>query len=479
MEYKLFINGEWKSSDKDNWLDVLNPANGELIGKIAKGGRKDTLKAIEAAYNAFHNWSKASAKDRSKIIRRWYELIIENKEEIAEIMTKEQGKPLKEAIGEVIYGAGFVEWYAEEAKRVYGETIPANSNDKRILVHKQPVGVIAAITPWNFPAAMITRKIAPALAAGCTAVVKPASSTPLTAVKLFQLLEEAGLPKGVANLIVGDSNEIGEALLEDDRVRKITFTGSTKVGKMLMEKSSKTVKNISLELGGHAPLLIFDDADLDKAVEGTISSKFRNGGQVCIATNRVYVQERIKDKYLDKLKEKVESLTIGDGFDQDTDIGPLIDKNGYDKVNEHIKDALNKGGNIITGGKGKHTGNNDRGGYFFIPTILDNASGEMLMMKEETFGPIVPVTTFQTVDEAIKLANDTNYGLAAYIFTQNLSRGFKVSEALEYGIVGLNDGSPSTPQAPFGGFKESGLGREGGHYGIDEFLEVKYISIGL
>ncbi|MBS4537742.1 NAD-dependent succinate-semialdehyde dehydrogenase [Clostridium sp. D2Q-11] len=475
----MFINGEWRESSSNEWIDVNNPANGDLIGKMAKGTTSDTSDAIDAAHRSFTSWSKTPGKDRSRILRKWYELIIKHKEDIAKIMTSEQGKPMKEAIGEIIYGAGFVEWYAEEAKRIYGETIPSNSNNKRILVHKQPVGVIGAITPWNFPAAMITRKIAPALAAGCTAIVKPASATPLTAVKLFELLEEAGLPQGVANLIVGSANDIGEVLLNDERVRKITFTGSTKVGKMLMEKSSKTVKNISLELGGHAPLLIFEDADLDKAVEGTMSSKFRNGGQVCIATNRVYVQESIKEKYLSKLKEKVGILTVGNGFDNDTDIGPIIDKEGYDKINMHIKDAIDKGASIVTGGNGKHEGDCNDFGYFFIPTILDNANEEMIMMNEETFGPIVPVTTFKYEDEAIKLANDTNYGLAAYVFTENLSRGFKVTEALEYGIVGLNDGAPSTPQAPFGGFKESGIGREGGHLGIEEFLEVKYISIGL
>lgn len=479
MDYKLYINGQWINSYDNKFMNVTNPADGSVVGRVAVGGKNETKVAISSAYEEFRDWSNTTAKERSKILRKWYDLIMEEKEEIAKIMTLEQGKPLKEANGEVIYGAGFVEWYAEEAKRIYGETIPSPKQNKRILVHKQPVGIVAAITPWNFPAAMITRKLAPALAAGCTIIVKPASATPLTAIKLLELLEKAGLPKGVANLIIGDSKVIGDTLMEDERVRKITFTGSTKVGKKLMSKSADTVKNISLELGGHAPLIVFDDADIDKAVDGTIASKFRNGGQVCIATNRVYVQEGIKDKYIERLKEKVKKLKIGNGFNDDTDIGPIIDKDGYDKIDNHIEDAIDKGAKIIIGGKGIKENKNKEAGLYFEPTLIEDVTDDMDIMKEETFGPVVPIQTFQEENEAIHLANNTNYGLAAYLFTENISRGIKVSESLEYGIVGLNDGGPSTPEAPFGGFKESGIGREGGHFGIEEFIEVKYISIGL
>lgn len=479
MYYKMYINGEWTDSYSKEYFDVINPATGEVIGKVAKGGSKETERAVTAAYEAFEEWSEFTAKDRYKILRKWYELIMQEKEEIGRIMTLEQGKPLAEAIGEVVYGASFVEWYAEEAKRIYGETIPASAKDKRILVHKQPVGVVGAITPWNFPAAMITRKMAPALAAGCTVVVKPAYKTPLTAIKLFELLDKAGLPKGAANLVMGSAREIGNALMKDKRVRKITFTGSTEIGKKLMAQAAETVKNISLELGGHAPLIVFDDADLDKAAEGAVASKFRNCGQVCIATNRIYVQENVKEKFIEKLVERVKKLRVGNGFEEGIDIGPIINREGFIKIQEHIEDALSRGAKIEIGGKGKHLGENDEAGYFFEPTVISNVKNDMIIMSEETFGPVVPVATFKTEEEAIKLANDTNYGLAAYMFTESLSRGLRVSEKLEYGIVGLNDGRPSTAQAPFGGFKESGIGREGGHFGIEEFLEVKYISIGL
>ena len=479
MEFKMYINGEWKESHDGKYFEVINPADGEIVGKAPMGGKAETQQAISSAYEAFSEWSKLPAKKRSKYLKKWYELIIEEKEEIGRLMTLEQGKPLGEAVGEVLYAASFVDWYSEEGKRVYGETIPGDSENKRILVHKQPVGVVAAITPWNFPAAMITRKMAPALAAGCTVIVKPAFRTPLTAIKLFQLLEKAGFPKGVANLVTGSAREIGDAMMEDGRVRKITFTGSTEVGKLLMSKAAETVKNISLELGGHAPLIVFEDADLDKAVEGTLASKFRNGGQVCIATNRIYVQEGMKDKFIEKLASRARELRIGNGLESGVNIGPVINRAGYKKIKEHIEDAVSKGAKIEVGGKGIHEGEHGDAGYFFEPTVLSSINEHMLIMKEETFGPVVPVATFETEEEVIKLANNTNYGLAAYVFTQSLSRGLRVSEALEYGIVGLNDGKPSAAQAPFGGFKESGLGREGGHFGIEEFLEVKYISIDL
>lgn len=479
MKFKMYLNGQWSEADSKKIFQVTNPANGEVVGEVPMGGEAETQRAISGAYEAFKQWSKLPAKERCNYLKRWYELIMDEKEEIGRIMTVEQGKPLAEAIGEVVYAASFIDWYSEEGKRVYGETIPSSFENKRMLVHKQPVGVVGAITPWNFPAAMITRKMAPALAAGCTIIVKPAFNTPLTAIKLFELFEKAGFPKGVANLITGSARKIGNTLMEDSRVRKITFTGSTEVGKLLMSQAAKTVKNISLELGGHAPLIVFDDADLDKAVEGTIASKFRNGGQVCIATNRIYVQEKVKDLFLEKLAAKVKSMKVGNGLEENIDIGPVINKDGYDKIKEHIDDAVSKGATIEAGGKGRHEGKHDDAGYFFEPTVLSCINDDMLIMEEETFGPVVPVATFKTVEEVIELANNTNYGLAAYVFTESLSAGLRVSEALEYGIVGLNDGKPSAAQAPFGGFKESGIGREGGHFGIEEFLEVKYISIGL
>lgn len=479
MEFKMYINGQWIEASNKEYFDVLNPSNGEIVGRVAKGGKPETQNAIKAANEAFDKWSKLPAGERAKYLNKWYELIMDEKEEIGRIMTLEQGKPLKEAIGEVNYGASFVQWYAEEGKRVYGDTIPASFENKRILVNKEPVGVIGAITPWNFPAAMITRKIAPALAAGCTAVVKPAYKTPLTAIKLIELMDRAGFPKGVVNLVMGSAKEIGNTLMEDSRVRKITFTGSTEVGKLLMSQASKTVKNISLELGGHAPLIVFDDADLDKAVEGALASKFRNGGQVCVATNRVYVHRKVKDSFIDKLVSRVKNLRVGNGLEEGTDIGPVINREGYEKIKEHIDNAIDNGAVVEAGGKGRHEGSNDEAGYFFEPTVLSSVTDEMQIMNEETFGPVVPITTFEEEEEVINKANNTNYGLAAYVFTESLSRGLRVSESLEYGIIGLNDGKPSTAQAPFGGFKESGIGREGGKFGIEEFLEVKYISIGL
>ncbi len=387
-------------------------------------------------------------------------------------MTMEQGKPLKEAAGEISYANGFISWYAEEGKRVYGETIPATQRNKRLFVQKQPVGVVAAITPWNFPAAMITRKVAPALATGCTAVIKPAEQTPLTALKLVQLAEEAGIPIGVLNVVTGDAKEIGETWLSDTRVRKLTFTGSTEVGKLLMRGSAETVKKVSLELGGHAPVLVLEDCDIDKAVDGVIAAKFRNAGQTCVCSNRIYVHESIEEPFTKKLVEKVKQLKVGNGLDEGVDIGPLIDAAAVEKVKKHLEDALKAGATLEYGG-------NQEEGLFFGPTIISNVKDNMLCMTEETFGPLAPISTFSSTDEAIERANDSIYGLAAYVFTENITKGITVSEALEYGIVGLNDGMPSTPQAPFGGFKQSGIGREGGHHGIEEYLEVKYISLGL
>ncbi|PLT32938.1 NAD-dependent succinate-semialdehyde dehydrogenase [Bacillus sp. V5-8f] len=468
--YKMFINGEWVG-EGFNTIEVENPATGEVIATVPNGGSHEAKLAVDAAHAAFSDWSAYSVYERSELIRKWYDLINENLEDLAVAMTTEQGKPLKEARGEMSYANGFLSWYAEEGKRVYGETIPATHRNKRLFVSKQPVGVVAAITPWNFPAAMITRKIAPALAAGCTAVIKPAELTPITALKLAELSEKAGIPKGVINVVTGDAKEIGEAWLEDERVRKFTFTGSTEVGKLLMRGSAETVKKISLELGGHAPVIVLEDADLDKAVDGVITSKFRNAGQTCVCSNRVYVHESIYQAFIDRLIPKVKQLKVGNGLEEGTDIGPLINKKAINKVQAHIDDAITLGAKLETGGTSKD--------LFIEPTVLSNINDKMLCMQEETFGPLMPISTFKTTEEAIQRANDSIYGLAAYVFTENITKGIQVVEALEYGIIGLNDGLPSTPQAPFGGFKQSGLGREGGHFGIDEFLEVKYISLGL
>ncbi len=473
--YPMYLNGAWVGESNQEFTDVLNPATQTVIGAVPTGGAFEANKAVDAAYVAFKSWSKKTAEERYKILMKWHDLIDENKDEIAKVMTIEQGKPLKEALGEVVYANGFISWFAEEGKRIYGETIPASSPTKRILVRKEPVGVIAAITPWNFPAAMITRKVAPALAAGCTAVIKPANQTPLTALKLAELAHEAGLPKGVLNIITGKSSEIGEAWLKDPRVTKITFTGSTEVGKLLMRGAAENVKKVSLELGGNAPFIVMDDADLQKAAEGLVQSKFRNAGQTCICTNRVYVQESVFEQFMDLFSSELKKLKVGNGLDEGIDLGPLIDQSALLKVERLVDDALRRGGKISYSGE-KPTG---VAGYFYQPTILTNITDEMDCMKEEIFGPLAPISTFVTEEEVIARVNDSRYGLAAYVYTNDLSRSFRITEQLEYGIIGLNDALPSVPQAPFGGYKESGLGREGGHYGIDEFLEVKYISIGL
>ncbi|EHL72714.1 MULTISPECIES: NAD-dependent succinate-semialdehyde dehydrogenase [Bacillus] len=468
----MFIDGEWTGTELPTF-DVINPANGEVIAAVPNGGKEEAKKAVDAAYNAFLSWSKKTAGERSALLYKWHQLIDEHKEEIGEIMTREQGKPLKEAIGEVNYANSFISWYAEEGKRIYGETIPASHENKRILVLKQPVGVVAAITPWNFPAAMITRKVAPALAAGCTVVVKPAEQTPLTAFKLAELAEKAGIPKGVLNIITGNPQEIGETWLADERVRKITFTGSTEVGKILMRGAADTVKKVSLELGGQAPFIVLDDANIEKAVAGAIASKFRNAGQTCVCANRIYVHEKIVESFTQKMAEAVQQLKMGNGLDQGVEIGPLIDENAVKKVERHIEDAVEKGGKVVIGGKKA----DQYKGFFFEPTVITNVTDEMLCMNEETFGPLAPITTFQNIEEVIQRANDTPYGLAAYVFTENISKAIQITEQLEYGIVGLNDGLPSVAQAPFGGFKQSGLGREGGHHGMEEFLETKFVSI--
>ncbi|KSU64387.1 NAD-dependent succinate-semialdehyde dehydrogenase [[Bacillus] enclensis] len=471
QHYNMLINGEEIGNDLPK-TEVTNPATSEVVATIPRGGKDEAVRAVDAADTAFRDWSKKSVYERSELIRKWYDLINDHKEDLAETMTREQGKPLKEAAGEIQYANGFISWYAEEGKRVYGEQIPATQTNKRLFVSKQPVGVVAVITPWNFPAAMITRKVAPALATGCTVVIKPANLTPLTALKMAALAEKAGIPKGVINVVTGDSKAIGEAWLEDMRVRKLTFTGSTEVGRQLMKGSADTIKKISLELGGHAPSIVMDDCDIDKAVEGVVASKFRNAGQTCVCSNRVYVHEDISEEFTQRLVKKVKELKVGNGLEEGVDIGPLIDEDAVEKVQKHIDDAVSKGAKVVTGGKaGK--------GLFFEPTVLTDVSEDMICMTDETFGPLAPISTFKTQEEAIERANDSIYGLAAYVFTENITRGIQICEQLEYGIVGLNDGVPSTPQAPFGGFKQSGLGREGGHQGIEEFLEVKYISVGL
>lgn len=472
MENYEMIIGTTDFGEKLEKISVVNPFTQKEIAHVPKGGEQEAVRAVDEAHKAFPEWAALSAYERSGLLMKWHELIERDKEDLAKTMTLEQGKPTKEAIGEIEYANDFNKWYAEEGKRLYGETIPATHHNKRMIVTKQPVGVVAAITPWNFPAAMITRKVAPAIAVGCTVVIKPSSQTPLTAIKLVRLALEAGIPEGVVNVVTGDSKAISDAWLEDGRVKKITFTGSTEVGRSLMKKASDTVKKVSLELGGLAPAIVMDDSDLEKAADGVIATKFRNAGQTCVCANRIYVQESIVDEFTKIFTDKVKALKTGDGLVEGTQIGPLVDEKAIEKVEKHVQDALGKGAEIVTGGK-------KLDGLVYEPTVLTGVTEEMLCMNEETFGPVAPISTFKTEEEAIQRANDTIYGLAAYLFTENLSRGIRMSEQLEYGIVGLNDGSPSSAQAPFGGFKQSGLGREGGHQGIEEFVEVKYISVGL
>ncbi len=475
---KNYINGAWVAGTSDP-LVVHNPATGEIIASVPKISTEGVSAAVEDADRAFRLWSKETADTRSKYLRRLYELILENEQELATTITLEQGKPLKEALGEIRYGASFVAWYSEEAKRISGEIIPASDKNKRIMVLKQPIGVVAAITPWNFPFAMITRKIAPALAAGCTVIVKPASQTPISAIKIMELVEKAGFPKGVVNLVTGEASSIGKALLGNKKVKKITFTGSTEVGKELYRNSADHVKRISLELGGHAPFIVFDDGDLQESINGALSSKFRNCGQACISSNRFYVHENILPRFVKGLIHKLKSLRQGNGLTSDTDLGPLIDRKAYQKVEEHVSDALSKGAKLEYQGEAPKIDGDSKSGYYYPPTILSGIQPHMKIYSEETFGPVIPIMAFTEEGDVVSMANDSDYGLAAYLYTRDLSRGVRVSEALEYGIVGLNDGAPSAAQAPFGGFKESGIGREGGHFGIEPFLETKYISIGL
>lgn len=468
-----FINGIWSGADSDETIDVVNPATGEKIGTIPKMGAAETRRAIDAASEALPEWRAKTADERSTILRRWSELLIEHKEDLAILMTAEQGKPLAESRGETTYAASFIEWFAEEGRRVYGDVIPPQQRDKRILVFKEPIGVCAAITPWNFPSAMITRKAAPALAAGCTMVLKPATATPYSALALAELAKSAGVPDGVFSVVTGSAAGIGGEMTSNPLVRKVTFTGSTEVGKKLMAQCAGTMKKVSLELGGNAPFIVFNDADIDAAVEGAIISKFRNTGQTCVCTNRFLVQDGVYDQFAEKLAAAVGKLTVGDGLKGETQQGPLIDMAGVEKVEEHIADALAGGARVVTGGK-RH----QLGGSFFEPTVLADVFPGMLVAREETFGPVAPLFRFETEEQAIQMANDTEFGLAAYFYSQDISRVWRVAEAIEYGIVGINTGLISTVVAPFGGMKESGTGREGSKYGIEEFLEMKYLCIG-
>lgn len=473
LKQQCYVAGKWQDAASRAIIQVRNPANDDAVGTVPNMGQVETRQAIEAAAAAMPTWARRTAKERAVILRAWYELILANTDDLAAIMTAEQGKPLAEARGEIAYAASYIEWFAEEAKRVYGDVIPSHQADKRIVVLRQPVGVVAAITPWNFPAAMIARKVAPALAAGCTFVCKPASQTPFSALALTELAIRAGVPAGVLNMLTGSSSSIGGEMTSNNLVRKITFTGSTEVGKKLMVQSAGTLKKLSLELGGNAPFIVFDDADIDAAVQGALASKFRNTGQTCVCTNRFFVHDAVYDEFSRKLVDAVKRLRVGDGSKGPTDQGPLIDRNSLQKVEEHVADAVAKGAKIATGGK-RHP----LGGTFFEPTVLTDVTTEMALSREETFGPVAPLFRFDTEADAIRLANDTEFGLAAYFYTRDLGRSWRVSEALEYGMVGLNTGLISTEVAPFGGIKESGSGREGSKYGILDYTELKYVCAG-
>ncbi len=470
---QCYIDGAWVDADDGATIEVSDPATNEILGTVPKLGANETRRAIEAANAAWPAWRAKTAKERANIIRRWFELMMENQDDLGLLMTSEQGKPLPEAKGEVAYAASFLEWFAEEGRRAYGEVIPTHMGDRRVVVIKEPVGVCAAITPWNFPAAMITRKAGPALAAGCPMVVKPATATPYSALALAELAERAGIPKGVFSVVTGSAKAIGGEMTSNPIVRKLTFTGSTEIGKTLMQQCAGTVKKVSMELGGNAPFIVFDDADLDAAVEGAMASKYRNAGQTCVCANRLLVQDGVYEAFAAKLSEAVTGLKVGSGVEDGVDQGPLIDMAAVEKVEEHIADALSKGARVVAGG-GRH----ELGGTFFQPTILADVDTSMRVTKEETFGPLAPLFRFKTEDEAIAMANDTEFGLAAYFYSRDMGRVWRVSEGLEYGIIGANVGIISTEVAPFGGVKESGIGREGSHYGLDEFLEVKYICMG-
>jgi succinate-semialdehyde dehydrogenase/glutarate-semialdehyde dehydrogenase len=469
LKEKCYIDGKWVSGKTA--IDVTNPVDESVIGTVPKLGTTETREAIAAAQRAQKDWARKTAKERATILRKWFNLMMENQEDLAQIMTAEQGKPLAESRGEVAYGASFIEFFAEEAKRIYGETIPSPWPTSRMVVIKQPVGVVAAITPWNFPNAMITRKAGPALAAGCAFVCKPASETPYSALALAELADRAGIPAGVFSVITGSAREIGAEMTSSKTVRALTFTGSTEIGAMLMAQCAPTVKKVGLELGGNAPFIVFDDADLDAAVAGAMASKYRNAGQTCVCANRILVQEGIYDRFADKLAEAVKKLKVGNGAEQGVTTGPLINKAAVAKVQEHIADAVKKGGKVVIGGK-------PLGGNFFEPTLIRDVTADMAVAREETFGPVAPLFKFKTEEEAIAMANDTEFGLACYFYSRDVGRVWRVAEGLEYGMVGINEGIISTAEAPFGGVKESGLGREGSHHGVEEYLEMKYMLMG-
>ena len=470
---QCYVDGQWADADSGETIDVTNPANGDVIGTIPRMGAAETRRAIEAAETAQKEWKQRTGKERAAILRTWFELMMEHQEDLAVLMTTEQGKPIAESRGEIAYAAAFIEWFAEEGKRLYGDTIPGHTRDTRIVVLKEPIGVTAAITPWNFPAAMITRKAGPALAAGCSMVVKPATSTPYSALAMAELAERAGVPAGVLSVVTGSSREIGEEITSNPIVRKLTFTGSTEVGRELMAASAQNIKKVSMELGGNAPFLVFDDADLDAAVVGAIASKYRNTGQTCVCANRILVQDGVYDAFAAKLATAVAKLNVGDGMSDDVQQGPLIDMAAVEKVEQHIADAVGKGAKVAVGG-GRH----ELGGTFFQPTILVEVTPDMDVSHEETFGPLAPLYRFGSDEEGIAMANDTEFGLAAYFYANDLKRVWKVAEGLESGIVGINTGLISTEVAPFGGVKESGVGREGSHYGIDDYVEIKYLCMG-
>jgi succinate-semialdehyde dehydrogenase / glutarate-semialdehyde dehydrogenase len=470
---QCYIDGAWVDADGGGTIPVENPANGERLGTVPKMGAAETRRAIAAADRAMPAWQAKTAKERAGILRKWFELMMANQEDLAQLMTAEQGKPLTESRGEIAYAGAFIEWFAEEGKRIYGDTIPAHGADKRIVVLKQPIGVCGAITPWNFPSAMITRKAGPALASGCAMVLKPASQTPFSALALCELAERAGVPKGVFSCVTGTAKEIGGEITSNPTVRKVTFTGSTEIGKLLMAQCAATVKKTSMELGGNAPFIVFDDADLDAAVKGAIASKYRNAGQTCVCANRILVQDGVYDAFAKKLADAASAMKVGNGAEAGIVIGPLIDMKAIEKVEQHVADALKKGARVVVGGK-RHA----LGGSFYQPTVLADVTTDMMVTREETFGPVAPLFRFKTDAEAIKMANDTEFGLAAYFYTRDIGRVWRVAEALEYGIVGINEGIISTEIAPFGGVKESGIGREGSKYGIEEFLEVKYLCMG-
>ncbi len=473
LRTQSYINGEWIDADNNATVNVLNPATGETVASIANLAGDETRRAIEAAEAALPAWKAKSAKERANLLRRWFDLVMANQSDLAQILTAEQGKPLTEAAGEIAYGANYIEWFAEEAKRIYGDIIAPPSNDKRLMVIKQPVGVVASVTPWNFPNAMLTRKAAPALAAGCTFVGKPATETPLSALALAVLADEAGIPAGVFNVVCGNSSRaIGGEMTSNPIVKKLTFTGSTPVGKVLMEQCAATVKKTSMELGGNAPLIVFDDADLDAAVAGTLASKYRNAGQTCVCTNRILVQEEVYEAFTEKLTAAVNEFSIGPGT-QDVTMGPLVNAKAATDVDELVQDALNKGAKATIGGA-----RSDLGDCFYQPTVLANADPSMRVFKEEIFGPVAPIFKFKTEEEAVAMANDTEFGLASYFYTKDVGRIFRVGEALEYGIVGINEGIISNEMAPFGGVKESGSGREGSKYGIEDYIEIKYMCLG-